>query len=60
MWMKLKKAENEVLEAKLASQHDWKRSTKTPNPDQPNPSVSEFTLRMSRRTNGQAFQRFYE
>jgi hypothetical protein len=60
MWMKLKKGEDQVVEAKLASQHDWKRSTKTPHPDRPNPSVSEFSLRMSRRTNGQAFQRFYE
>ncbi len=60
MWMRLKKIDDQTMETKLASQHDWKRSTKTPNPEQPNPSVSEFTLRMSKRTDGQAFKRFYE
>ncbi len=60
MWLRLKKIDEKAFESKLATKEDWQRSTRTPNPEKPNPSVSEFTLRMSRRTNGQAFKRFYE
>jgi hypothetical protein len=48
LWLRLHQKE-EGLISKLASDEDWKSSTGTIDPNAPNPSVSEFTYRMSRR-----------
>jgi hypothetical protein len=49
MWLLLCKDAKNILTSKLATQSDWQCSTGTFRPDLPNPSVSEFTQRMSRR-----------
>ena len=50
VWMRLSKDREGKLAAVLAKRQDWNRSTHTLNPDTPNPSVSEYTYRMSRRS----------
>ncbi|GFE68223.1 hypothetical protein CFPU101_08330 [Chroococcus sp. FPU101] len=57
MWLRLSKASDGLLHSRLATQADWERSVKTPDPDLPNSTVSEFTYRMSRRT-GQHLARY--
>ncbi|BAC88393.1 hypothetical protein [Gloeobacter violaceus] len=48
MWMLVRQSSEGVLTAIVPSEHDWKRTTGTLFPNRPNPSVSEFTYRMSR------------
>lgn len=48
MWMRISKKEDGTLACVLAKSNDWKCTTYTINPTIPNPSVSEFTYRMSR------------
>jgi hypothetical protein len=50
LWMLVRKIDDRnLLAASLASKADWQRSTGTPLMDSVNSSVSEFTMRMSRR-----------
>ena len=49
LWMKVTRAPGNVIVAALATSNDWSQSTHTILPDTPNPSVSEFTYRMSRQ-----------
>ena len=50
MWLRVsKKADGKFVTSSVKSD-DWNRTTHTINPDTANPSVSEFTYRMSRRT----------
>lgn len=49
-WMKVTKTRSGKLVANIASTNDWQHSTKTIHPNTPNPSVSEFSYRMSRQT----------
>jgi hypothetical protein len=49
LWMKLTKNDQGKLVATLANSKDWQQSTRTIDPNMPNPSVSEFTYRMSRQ-----------
>ncbi|MBV9385888.1 MAG: hypothetical protein JOZ78_05605 [Chroococcidiopsidaceae cyanobacterium CP_BM_ER_R8_30] len=56
LWMKVTRKTDGTQSTNLASQEDWKRTTYTIQPNMPNPSVSEFTYRMSRQ-NG---IRYYE
>jgi hypothetical protein len=53
LWMLISRDEHQNLTATLAQRSDWEHSTGTSQPDLPNPSVSEFSQRMSRRPNGQ-------
>ncbi|MCU0536818.1 MAG: hypothetical protein MUD14_23260 [Hydrococcus sp. Prado102] len=53
LWMRVSKQENGAIVATPAKSSDWKCTTHTINPDIPNPSVSEFSYRMSRGTNRQ-------
>lgn len=46
LWLKLSR-NNDGISASLAATKDWQQTTRTINPDHPNPSVSEFTYRMS-------------
>lgn len=57
MWLLLQSIEGQVT-SKLAQDRDWKRTAGTIDPTVPNASVSEFTYRMSRQTDGQ-LRRFY-
>lgn len=50
LWMKLTKNDRGQITSSLATSKDWQQTTRTINPDMPNPSVSEFTYRMSRQT----------
>lgn len=50
MWLLLKRKEDGSLVSTPAKAQHWKQSTGTPDPERPNPSVSDFTYRMSRRT----------
>ncbi|HEY9826094.1 MAG TPA: hypothetical protein V6D19_11640 [Stenomitos sp.] len=52
LWMVVTRREEGLFATIPANRGDWSRSTKTTNPNQPNPSVSEYTYRMSRRMNG--------
>jgi hypothetical protein len=49
LWMLVCRTTHNRLTAVLASETDWQRSTGTPPIGFPNPSVSEFSIRMSRR-----------
>ena len=55
LWMKITKNHDEKLVATLATSKDWQQSTHTIEPDTPNPSVSEFTYRMSRQSGTKYF-----
>jgi len=50
MWLQLSKDETGKIISKLADRKHWKQSTRTIDPTKPNPSVSEFTYRMSRKS----------
>ncbi len=50
MWLQLSKDETGKVISKLADRKHWKQSTRTIDPTKPNPSVSEFTYRMSRKS----------
>jgi hypothetical protein len=50
LWMRLTSRPDGIVVATLAKETDWKRSTRTIDPDCPNPSVSEYSYKMSRRT----------
>jgi hypothetical protein len=49
MWLLIRNLQCGKIVAKAATEYDWKRSTGTQYPGSFNPSVSEFTQRMSRR-----------
>ncbi|ACK69121.1 conserved hypothetical protein [Gloeothece citriformis PCC 7424] len=51
IWMYLEKHSNGQLATRLASREDWQRTTKTPDPERPHNTVSEFTHKMSRQAN---------
>jgi hypothetical protein len=51
MWMVVTKKDDVLFATIPASRGDWGRTTKTVHPNIPNPSVSEYTSRMSRRSN---------
>lgn len=50
IWMRLYRGEDKNIIACLAKAEDWKRTTKTIDPERYHPSASEFTLKMSRNT----------
>ena len=50
MWLKISSKVNGLMEVSLANENDWKNTTGTINPNIPNPSVSEFSYLMSRKT----------
>jgi len=56
LWMKVTRKNDGSLVTALATSKDWQQTTRTIRPDMPNPSVSEFTYRMSR----QAGTRYYD
>ncbi len=49
-WLYLSKQKDGSFVTKIADDSHWKRSSKTIDPNHPNPSVSEFTYRMSRKS----------
>jgi hypothetical protein len=49
MWLLVSKNTNDCLVSRLATPADWQRSTGTRQPELSNPTVSEYTQRMSRR-----------
>jgi hypothetical protein len=53
IWMRVSKQADGTLVSTPAKSSDWNRTTYTINPDVPNPSVSEYTYRMSRGVKGQ-------
>lgn len=50
LWMKVTRKTDGTLVTTLATSKDWQQTTGTIIPDTPNPSVGEFTYRMSRRS----------
>lgn len=50
MWLLVVRQPDGKLRSVLAKENDWKRTNKTIDPRTPNPSVSEYTYRMSRGT----------
>lgn len=55
LWMKITKKSDGTLVATLAKSNDWQQTTLTIQPDTPNPSVGEFTYRMSRQAGTKYF-----
>lgn len=49
MWLLLSRQSDENILYRPAKREDWEQSNKTVDPTKPNPSVSEFTYRMSRK-----------
>ncbi len=58
IWMLVCKKADGTLVAVPAKSHHWECTTGTIDPNTPNPSVSEFSYRMSRRTDTQLTNRF--
>ena len=52
IWLKINRNPVSQLTSQLATSKDWQQTTRTINPEMPNPSVSEFTYRMSRPPSG--------
>jgi len=50
LWMKINKKDDATLSATMATSKDWQQSTRTILADNRNPSVSEFSYRMSRQS----------
>jgi hypothetical protein len=48
MWLLTRQRPDGSATCAPATEHDWNRTTGTRHPEHPNPSVSEFTYRMSR------------
>lgn len=48
LWLLVTRKKDQKLSLHLPDRKDWNRTTKTILPDRPNPSVSEYTYRMSR------------
>lgn len=51
MWLRLTKKDDGSIASCIATRNDWNQTLHTINPDSPNPSVSEFSYRMSRGCN---------
>lgn len=51
MWIHLLKQTDGNILINIANEHHWKRSSNTIDPNLPNPSVSEFTYKMSYKSN---------
>lgn len=49
LWIKITKKADGSLITSLATSRDWQRTTRTIEPETPNPSVGEYTYRMSRQ-----------
>ncbi len=49
MWLLISRQSDENILYRLARREDWERTNKTIDTTKPNPSVSEFTYRMSRK-----------
>lgn len=50
LWLHISRKENRELVYRLSKREDWLKTSKTFNPNNPNPSISEFSYRMSRRS----------
>jgi hypothetical protein len=57
IWLRISKNSDQSLVATEANEADWKRTSRTIDPDRPNPSVSEYSYRHSRRNN---CKKYYE
>lgn len=59
VWLRLSKQADGQLQAMLAKSQDWKRTNNTVNPDISNPSVSEFSRRISRKAAVEQLSRYF-
>ena len=59
IWLLITKQADGKLEVNLAKSKDWNRTTNTINPDVSNPSVSEFSRRISRKAASEQLTRYY-
>jgi hypothetical protein len=50
MWLRLSRQNQPELAYRQATREDWRQTNKTYDPTNPNPSVSEFSYRMSRKS----------
>lgn len=55
IWLRILKDDRGNLTANLAKEQDWKRTSRTINPERLHTSVSEFTYRNSRQGGGKYF-----
>ncbi|WP_218081336.1 hypothetical protein [Anthocerotibacter panamensis] len=60
IWLLLKQGEDGYVTATIPDPHVWEQTTGTIDPRKPNPSVSEYTFRASRRASCSLAHRFYE
>jgi hypothetical protein len=58
-WLLLKQDEEGFVSATIPDANVWNQTTGTIDPRKPNPSVSEFTFRASRRASPNLVQRFF-
>lgn len=58
MWMLVSKQNDGQLSARPATSEHWQRTTGTVDPSLPNPSISEFSYYMSRRTHTNLIGKF--
>jgi hypothetical protein len=50
LWLKIMRQKDDKLTSQIAAREDWQKTGKTIDPDRINPSVSEYSYKMSRRT----------
>jgi hypothetical protein len=55
MWLLITRQSDGKLTATIPEEQDWQKTNKTFDPNRPNPSVSEFTYRMSRQCYGKIY-----
>lgn len=60
IWMHISRLDHGEIISRPAKREDWKRTSHTPNPDRPTCSVSEFSYKMSRRSDPNLSRRFFE
>ncbi len=50
MWLYISRNQQKLITYRLATREDWLQTNRTPDPTNPNPSISEFSYRISRKS----------
>lgn len=53
VWLLISRQADGKLNQSIAKENDWQKTGKTFNPQMPNPSISEYSFRMSRSSSSQ-------
>ena len=56
MWLYISRHQQELITYRPATKEDWLQTNRTLDPTNPNPSISEFSYRISRKSYYQGFE----